>query len=323
MVPICNNLSHDGAVPDDVYKLIGELNPRQFENLTYECLRALGMKNILWRTPGSDGGRDIEGSVFVTDIAGYEQGESWFVDSKRYAKSIGWPIVWEKLAYAESGGADVLLISTTSNPSPQCENEIANWNKAHKRPKIRFWRGYDLSNIVRSVPHVGVMFGLLPANNDRDVSLLPLAQLVSKLAGSAYTRVYFSPSDLKPVETTAALSELFMERLRELREYGRPVAGEKVRNSFLFPWLTTSIDLAEWEETPLRAALSFLTYEFHASAAGLTADGDDLIVTLADTRPDCAGGLPADRGLVSFWSRLRFEPTALPISWRLRREEYA
>jgi hypothetical protein len=73
---------------------------------------------------------------------------------------LDWPTVRGKIAYAESNDADVLLVATTANPTPQCETEISKWNAAKRGPQIRFWRGYDLPNIVRGVPHIATIFGL-------------------------------------------------------------------------------------------------------------------------------------------------------------------
>jgi hypothetical protein len=306
---------------DTTFDLIAALHPRQFENLTYECLRALGMKNLVWRTPGSDGGRDIEGYVYLNDMAGFSEQQKWFVECKRYKNSISWPTVWEKIAYAVSNDVDILLVSTTSNPSPQCENEISKWNLAKRRPVIRFWRGYDLANLVRSLPHIGGMFGLSNDVRDLETSLLPLAQLVAKTANSAYTRIYFSASDTKAIETTASISELFAERLRNMREFGHPVPGFKVTANRMFDWLSVDGDLAGWEDVPLRAMISFLSYEFHARSAHISGDSAHLIVKFEGSRGDCADGLPTDRDLVSFWSKILAQQQQGGI-WKLEKQEY-
>jgi len=47
-----------------------DLAPSEFENFSFDILNAAGVRNLTWRTPGADGGRDIEGSIFVTDFSG-------------------------------------------------------------------------------------------------------------------------------------------------------------------------------------------------------------------------------------------------------------
>jgi len=112
-----------------------------FENLVYDTVTALGLENAVWRTPGRDGGRDIEGSFFVSDLSGFRHPQRWYVECKKYASSVDWPTIHEKLAYAESHGADFLLLVTTASVSPQGTDEINRWNAGHHKPQIRVWNG--------------------------------------------------------------------------------------------------------------------------------------------------------------------------------------
>src|ERR1700685_4468966 len=108
-------------------RTIDELPPREFENFAFDLLQMIGMTTVVWRTPGADGGRDIDATYHARDASGYVDRQRWFVECKRYATSIDWPTLWAKLAYADNEGADFLLLVTNSNPSPQCENQIAQW----------------------------------------------------------------------------------------------------------------------------------------------------------------------------------------------------
>jgi hypothetical protein len=94
------------------------LSPYQFENLTYDLLQAAGLKRLVWRTPGSDGGRDIEGLYTAIDFSSYHYTQKWYIECKRYSSSIDWPTVWNKIAYADARKVDFLLLVTNSNPSP-------------------------------------------------------------------------------------------------------------------------------------------------------------------------------------------------------------
>ena len=89
------------ATPTLVDKLKA-LTPGQFENLVYDLVTSAGLRNAVWRTPGSDGGRDIEGEMATTDFSGFHTITKWYVECKRYAASVDWPTVWEKIAYADS-----------------------------------------------------------------------------------------------------------------------------------------------------------------------------------------------------------------------------
>lgn len=45
--------------------------PTSFENLVYDLASSAGLRNAVWRTPGSDEGRDIEGEITTIDFSGY------------------------------------------------------------------------------------------------------------------------------------------------------------------------------------------------------------------------------------------------------------
>src|ERR1700737_1902420 len=94
------------------------LTATEFENLTFDLIQEHGLGNLVWRTPGSDGGRDIEGDLPTRDLSGSLTHQRWFVECKRYTSSIDWPTVWNKVSYAENIHADFLLIVTTTTLSP-------------------------------------------------------------------------------------------------------------------------------------------------------------------------------------------------------------
>lgn len=306
---------------DAILQRIKALAPEQFENLIFECLRARGMKNVIWRTPGADGGRDIEGVMLEADISGATDVRRWYVECKRYSTTLDWPTVRGKVAYAESNDADFLLVATTANPTPQCENEISKWNAGNHRPQVRFWRGYDLPNIIRGVPHIAAIFGLGDNRTQADAALIPLAEVVMGLAQASYAQSYFSGDKSSSSETVAAISELFGVRLRDLRDFGRAVVGPGARGCKLFLWLHVNANLDGWEDTSLRAVLSFLRYEHQADTGILTNDGEDLILSLAGVRPEYKDGLNADREIVSFWARISAS-CLTENTWVLRRLPY-
>jgi len=113
-------------------RAFGDLSPSEFENFTYDVLSAAGVRGLTWRTPGADGGRDIEGHVSTLDFSGVESRQRWYFECKRYTNSLDWPLIYAKVAFADANGADFLLVVTNSNPSPACETQIATWNSEHR-----------------------------------------------------------------------------------------------------------------------------------------------------------------------------------------------
>lgn len=251
---------------DPILQRVLALHPEQFENLIFHLVQARGLSNAVWRRPGADGGRDIEGITVQSDLSGNTDFKRWYIECKRYNSTLDWPTVRGKLAYAESNDADYLLVATTANPTSQCENEIAKWNKTRRAPQIRFWRGYDIANLVRAVPHIATMYGLIDDQAVASAGLIPLAQVVTRLAQSTYASLYFQGSGIA-IETVAAVAELFSVRLHDVKEYGHPVPIPFVSAKKLFDWLSVEAHLSGWEDTSLRAILSFLRHEFRASRA--------------------------------------------------------
>ena len=280
------------------------------------------MENLVWRTPGADGGRDIEGETYHADISGSFIGQKWYVECKHYSTSLDWPTVRNKVAYAESNDADVALIATTSNPSPKCESEISKWNALKKTPLIRFWRGYDLPNIVRGVPHIGAMFGLGVSEALSIASLIPLAESLSKVSQAAYSNAHFESHNADTIEVAATISELFAVRLRDLRDFGKPVPSPRVSTKPLFPWLSVEGSLTSWIESDVRAALSFLRYEFQAKKMQVVVGEDRLECTLVGRRDELGRGLIRDEQVISFWSRIKFVETDDRDRWYMEQLPY-
>src|SRR5438876_5270353 len=125
-----------------------QLQPRDFENLIYDLLVLRGMRNLRWRTPGTDAGRDIEGDFDARDFSGDIRSERWYVECKRHALTVDWPVVYGKLAYADSQQADFLLVCTTGSLSPQCKDEIARHERNRRTPRMRAWEGALLEVMI-------------------------------------------------------------------------------------------------------------------------------------------------------------------------------
>src|SRR5688500_18811623 len=115
------------------------LDPTIFEHLVYDLLVLSGLRNATWRTPGADGGRDIEGTAIHADLSASVTHQKWYVECKRYEASVDWPTIYGEIAYADNHGADFLLICTTSSLSPRCKEEIQRRDALRQRLQVRYW----------------------------------------------------------------------------------------------------------------------------------------------------------------------------------------
>jgi hypothetical protein len=76
------------AISKGPKKLLEALKPTAFENLSFDLVTAAGLQNAVWRTPGADGGRDIEATMPVMDISGEVTHQKWYIECKRYKHSL-------------------------------------------------------------------------------------------------------------------------------------------------------------------------------------------------------------------------------------------
>ncbi len=255
-------------------KKLGKLTPSQFENLVFDLLQAAGFRQITWRTPGADGGRDIECVFHQPDATGHVDVQVWYVECKRYSSSVDWPTVWAKIAYAENAKAQYLLLATNNNPSPNCETEISKWNVSGRSLRIRTWRGYDFDRILSVYKHVAVKYGLLDTQIDQHAGLNGLVLYLMKITQSAYTTNAFGLTAVRDMEAAAAVSELISLRMDQLATYGRTVAAVHTEGALDFDWLEWDRPAQEWVTTEMRA--------FLASYRQIVAS-DDIMARVTDT----------------------------------------
>lgn len=222
---------------------LGELSPTEFENLTFDLLRSSGMKNVQWRTPGSDGGRDIECEYSGRDFAGGHRLEKWFVDAKRYQASVAWPVVWEKISYADALDADFLLIVATSSASPQCIDNINSWNKQQKRPVVRFWSSHDIMFRLRQVPYLLAKYELKDVGPGPYNGLEHLQTTLHRLISAANDSLQISGSVGIYLDAANGLSELIARSYRAFYDGKlKQTYAASTLNSFTLPWLHVSND---------------------------------------------------------------------------------
>lgn len=205
---------------------LNELSPTQFENLIFDLVTAKGMKNVIWRTPGADGGRDIEAEMIGPDFSGFHTSARWFIECKKYRGSVDWPKIYSKVAYADSLGADYLLMCTPSKFTPNAVSEVARWNSARRTLKIRLWAGHHLLQQLCVHPDVERKYGLVSEPSTPGQSIVLLALTLSKTVASHHSALVFSGnSPDRMLLASQALADLLQQRMSDLERAGqvRPV----------------------------------------------------------------------------------------------------
>lgn len=222
-----------------MHRKITDLSPSELENLSFDLLLRLGLKNLVWRTPGRDGGRDLQGEFFIEDISGFTDRQSWYVDCKRYANSVSWPTVWEKISFAESNSADMLLIVTTSSLSPQAVDEVNKWNEKRNRLAIRFWNSVDLESRLKVYPEISIKYGLSSnPEESKGLAILPLTRILLKFSNSAHScQVFGYGQKEKKLNVVYSISELIANRLSDFDSNGRFSVYSYRANEDSFDWI--------------------------------------------------------------------------------------
>lgn len=242
-------------------RTLTDLTPTEFENLILDLVERLGLRNAVWRTPGRDGGRDIQGDVFDQDFSGHTMRTSWYVECKQYQSTVSWPVVWEKIAYADSNSADVLHFLTTSTLSPQAIDEVNRWNDSRRRPHIRFWGRQDLNNRLDIYQDIRVKYGLSTNSKQQAaLALVELSKILLKYSNNLAAHIEFSRPLNKQQIVVSALSELIAARLTQI-ESGGIISTERFRlEADSFPWLqgVEEISAVGADRFAARAVLSMI-----------------------------------------------------------------
>src|SRR5690606_17680759 len=160
---------------------------------------SLGLQNVIWRTPGSDGGRDIEANEIGTDFSGFHVSKRWFIECKKYKGSVDWPTIYAKVAYAESHSADYLLMCTPSKYTPPAITELANSFAVQRTLHIRVCGGNEIERQLIVLPDLVSRYGLAALPTAPGKSLLSLALGLSKNVSSYHSSLVFNGSPTDPM----------------------------------------------------------------------------------------------------------------------------
>lgn len=203
-------------------KKLSDIDETDFENLVFDLMTAKGMLNVTWRTPGADGGRDIEGTVVHSDFSLTQTAQKWYVECKRYAGSVNWPTIYAKIAFAHSNGADVLLMCTSSKYTPTAINEVEKWNNAKVGPTIRLWPGHQIDLLLNKHQDIAWKYGLENAPLPITGSTLDLTMSLSKCVTSHCSQLEFSDEIISPMLRAAqAISSLLQTKMESAARVGR------------------------------------------------------------------------------------------------------
>ncbi|MER9233820.1 restriction endonuclease [Mesorhizobium sp. M0622] len=284
-------------------RTFADISPLEFENFTYDILSAGGMRHLTWRTPGADGGRDLEGDVFTCDYSGFTNRERWYVECKRYAASLDWPLIYGKIAHADTNRADFLLVVTNSNPSPACETQISIWNEARRSPRIRVWRGYELHVLANRFPAIAAKYGLRPSPDSTVAEFLDLALEISKISQAAYAAVTLGTDATPAIEASSALSELFSVRARDMAEYGRFIPLPLMQQLEIYPWVRCG-QAIDANDVAIRASLSTFRLITGALSLQLERQGGWLVAIPDAVRIKIGSAGNRLMSVVAIWSDL-------------------
>lgn len=252
------------------------LTPTNFENLVYDLLIKRGLENVRWRTPGADGGRDIEGTYSVVDFSGTATVETWYVECKRYSASIGWPLLYEKITYAANHGVDFLLLCTTAVTSPKCKDEIAKWNDARRVPLVRVWERPELERLLQNDQQLLRKYGLDPTVKVQSGTPSELLALLVRTADSVYGEAVYKGSASASVEFAASLAE-FIAVTAEDPPGGIPSASRSlVPSRDLYGWCAVDdkTDWTGWGSYTVRALVCAVRFYTKASRLELVVSSD-------------------------------------------------
>ena len=236
-----------------------EVGNTEFENLLFDLAMSIGMRNVAWRTPGADGGRDIEGETTDVDFAGFSVVRKWYIECKRYARSVDWPTIYSKIPYADNHRANYLLLATTSQFSPAAITEVNRWNCAGRAPIIRLWPRHEIEMRLKQFPDLRLKYGFIDAFDGPGRTIVTLALALSKTVSSHHSKLVFRGADADPMlEASQAIADLLSIRMQDIERAGRirpsfPVSTRHVATNCTFTKDTVDID-----GPGLRAVLTYL-----------------------------------------------------------------
>jgi hypothetical protein len=284
-------------------KKLSNLSAAAFENLVYDTVTALGLENAVWRTPGRDSGRDIEGIFTVSDLSGYRHSQRWYIECKKYASSVDWPTIHGKLAYADAQAAEFLLLVTTATVSPQGIDEMNRWNSRHRYPKVRAWNGYQLVQILEQIPEVQLKYALgLNSPSKAAAALFPLANMTLKFTEASYNEAVFKQVATPSIEAAAALADLSTRRFLQVQD-GENWGPEPLQKADYYEWLNIPNKGMQlpFDRYVFRALIAVFRCMAKSRSVKVEASGKSGMYLISDGERILSRGQQQDLQLISRW----------------------
>lgn len=195
------------------------LSPTSFENLCFDIVRGMAFQNPTWRTPGADGGRDIEAWRAIIDPTFVSTQEKWFIECKRYATAVDWPTIHDKIAHAEALDADYLFIMTTSSASPTSLDRINSWNSLNRRPRVRFWGEHDVLSHISIRRELCLKYGF-GSSSAETLGFAEVSLEMAKIISTIHSGTLYSRDVNSALEYANALARCWTERVSQVQNRG-------------------------------------------------------------------------------------------------------
>ena len=218
------------------------------------------MRNLTWRTPGADGGRDWEGFVHEADFSGRIVRRRWYIECKRYKASVSWPTVWEKVSYSDAAQADYLLLVTNSTFSPRCTDEVEKWNDKNRYPQVRLWPGHDVELRLLQRPEISFKFELSKPDLPLPAMMQGLAVHIGKMTMAADSAQQTAGDPGRYLVAASALSRLMMARSSDMVADGKLHRRSARLEPPTYDWasIDSAVNLDHLDGPSLDAAISIV-----------------------------------------------------------------
>jgi len=229
------------------------------------------------------------------------------VECKQYEGTVSWPVVWEKIAYADSNLADVLLFVTTSTLSPQAIDEVNRWNDSRRRPHIRFWGRQDLNSRLDIYSDIKIKYGLKTSGIQQLApAFVDVSKVLLNYSNNLAAHIEFGRPVERPQTVVCALSELIAARLSQIESAGMFSIEPFKRGVDEFSWLRggANISAINADRFATRAILAMIFA--HAGASELDIE---CVVAERNIKVPLTSNLASlekDVRTVAFWGYLKF-----------------
>lgn len=300
-------------------KKLTDLTPTEFENLIYDLAILRGMVNVAWRTPGADGGRDIEAATIERDFSGAQTVSTWFIECKRYTGSVDWPTIYGKLAYADALQADYLLLCTSAKFTPTAITQVDNWNSSRRHVLIRLWPIHEIEMQLRQHPDLSLKYGMSSAPDTPGGSIVSLALALSKAVASNYSEQVFQ--DMKPspmLQASQAIASLLLRRMEDIADVGHIRLSFKKIPEDAVDGCTFQGDFSRIDEMGLRAFAAYI-FALTKQPVQLTSTGDqNCTIVSQNSVAELLGRYREAFSAIATWSDIEFTFHSTIIQLRQR-----